>query len=247
MIEPSGLVAASAANNAHWCDIVCRTHGAAAGFAQHSWRCRSAAPQFYPNLVTLGGSAPAQRSAQLSAIDALQTFGLPAGWAVKDSFRALDLASRGFDVLFEALWLVCEPDGRTPSSSFETTAIADPAGLAEWEAAWRRDESNEGDELPARLFPDTLLAHPDVAFLAIRRDGRIVAGTAANRGAGVAGMMNLFFGTEQPETVAAALAAAVAERFPGLPIVDYEPADRARQLRGAGFRTLAPLIVWIAG
>jgi hypothetical protein len=247
LIEPSRLVVAAAANNAHWCDIVCRAHGAATEFAPHAWRCRSAAPPLYPNLVTLDGSAPAQQAAQLRAIEGLQSLDLPTGWAVKDSFRSLDLAPRGFEMLFEAFWIVRDPAAPMPASPFGAAAIDDPAGLVAWESAWRRDEPTGDNELPARLFPDALLAHPDVAFLAIRRDGRIVAGAAVNRGAGVAGVTNLFFGDEPPATIAGAISAAIASRFPGLPIVDYEQADRAQELRRAEFRILARLAVWLAG
>lgn len=219
--------------------------GAATEFVPHAWRCRSAAPPLYPNLVALDGSAPAQQAAQLRAIDEMQSLGLPTGWAVKDSFCSLDLATRVFDMLFEALWIARNSFAPMPSSSLEAMTLDDAAGLAAWEEAWRGDEPTGDDELPARHFPDQLLTDPNVAFLAIWREGRIVAGAAANRAAGVAGMTNLYVGSEQPETVAVALAAPIADRFPGLPIVAYEPAVRARQLRGAGFRTLAPLIVWI--
>lgn len=243
MIEPSALVVAAAANNAHWCKTICAAHDAVSGIAENFWICRSATPPLYPNLVTLGGSAPARQSAQLRAIDELRSLDGLEGWAVKDSFRCLDLASRGFEFLFEASWLVRAPDAAT-NSPLAATIVADGAELAAWEAAWRQEE--DAAELPPRFFSETLLADPDIEFLAIRRDGRIVAGAATNRASGVAGLTNLFIGGEPVDAVAAAVAAAIAVRFPGLPIVDYETTDRAREMQGAGFRPIAPLAVWLA-
>jgi hypothetical protein len=243
LTEPSALVVAAAANNAHWCRIVCAAHHAASEIEEDFWICRGTAPPLYPNLVTLGGSAPARQAAQLRALDALQSLDGLEGWAVKDSFRALDLTARGFEILFEASWLVREPDAAT-NSPLAATIVADGVELAAWEEAWRQEE--EAAELPPRFFPETLLADPDIAFVAIRRDGRIVAGAAVNRAAGVAGLTNLFAGSEATDAVAASVAAAIAVRFPGMPIVDYETADRARDMQGAGFRPLAPLAVWLA-
>jgi hypothetical protein len=240
---PSALVAAAAANNAHWCDAICRAHDAATSFGANFWMCATKAPPLYPNLVTLGGSEPTEIAAQLEGVEALRSLDLPPNRAVKDSFRSLDLTSRGFEMLFEAFWIAREP-GRPTNAPFEATIVAKGAELAAWEEAWRREEDEAG--LPPRLFPESLLTNPDVAFLAIRRDGRIVAGAATNRASGVAGMTNLFTGGEPTDAVATSVAAAIAARFPGLPIVDYETADRARELQGAGFRTLAPLAVWLA-
>lgn len=242
MTGPSALVAAAAANNAHWCKTICAAHDAVSDIAEDFWICRGAAPPLYPNLVTLGGAEPARQSAQLRAIEDLRALGGLEFWAVKDSFRSLDLAARGFEILFEASWLVRAPDAAT-SSPLAATVVADGAELAAWEAAWRQEE--DAAALPPRLFPEKLLAHPDIAFPAIRRDGRIVAGAATNRGFGVAGMTNLFTGGEATDAVAASIAAAIAARFPGMPIVDYETEDRVRELQGADFRTLAPLAVWL--
>jgi len=49
-----------------------------------------------------------------------------------------------------------------------------------------------------------LLANPEIAFLAAIREGSIVAGAVANRGAGAVGISNLFCGGEQPPAVWAA-------------------------------------------
>ena len=91
----------AARNNARWCDAVCRAHGNPGEFHDDLWLNRHRVPRFYPNAGTL--AEPSQR--QLELIDELLAARLPSGWAVKDSFCALDLASRGFRVLFGAEWI----------------------------------------------------------------------------------------------------------------------------------------------
>ena len=82
----------AARNNARWCDTVCRAHGYPGEFHDDIWLNRHRVPRFYPNAGTL-----AERSQrQLELIDELLAASLPSGWAVKDSFCTLDLASRGF-------------------------------------------------------------------------------------------------------------------------------------------------------
>ena len=92
----------AARNNARWCDAVRRAHGNPGEFHDDIWLNRHRVPRFYPNAGTLG--EPSQR--QLELIDELLAARLPSGWAVKDSFSGtLDLASRGFRVLFGAEWI----------------------------------------------------------------------------------------------------------------------------------------------
>lgn len=241
------LLPVAASNNALWCDTICRAHGKNGEFSPHRWICRVDAPPLYPNLVTLGDASPAAMATQLDAIDALMTTGLSPGWAIKDSFRALDLAPRGFVRLFEAVWIARDA-GLTSvdDDSLRMTMVRDGAALAAWEAAWRRDQSLTSNELPERLFPETLLADPGIAFLAAIREGEIVAGAVANRGAGAVGISNLFCGGEQPPAVWAATIALLSRRHPDLPLVGYESAETMDLLQDFGFRALAPLAVWLA-
>ncbi|MDZ4737983.1 MAG: hypothetical protein SGJ07_16700 [Rhodospirillaceae bacterium] len=205
MSAQPAVLPAAASNNALWCDTICRAHGKSGEFSPHRWICRVDAPPLYPNLVTLGDASRAAVAAQLGAIDALMTAGLSLGWAIKDSFRALDLAPRGFAHLFDAVW-IASGAGLTAvdNDSLRMTMVRDGAALAAWEAAWRRDQSLASNELPERLFSETLLANPEIAFLAAIREGSIVAGAVANRGAGAVGISNLFCGGEQPPAVWAA-------------------------------------------
>lgn len=43
----------AAANNAAWCDAVCRSHGLTGVFRPTSWSCVGEVPPLYPNLITL--------------------------------------------------------------------------------------------------------------------------------------------------------------------------------------------------
>lgn len=92
----------AAENNAHWCDAICRAHGAPGKLHEHLWLSREPMPRFYPNVVTLSAEAPA---AQLAAVRALVDAAQLGSFAVKDSFARLDLAPLGFRVLFAATWL----------------------------------------------------------------------------------------------------------------------------------------------
>ena len=53
------LLHAAVANNARWCDAVCRTHGYTGEFTTRVWISARHALPFYPNAITLGPPAPA--------------------------------------------------------------------------------------------------------------------------------------------------------------------------------------------
>ena len=134
------------ANNAAWCDAVCRAAGCASAFDGDLWWNRDPAPPYYPNVITLAPGVERDAARRIGELRGV----LPAGWGVKDSFRSLDLSAAGFTVLFEAEWLY------RPVSGSE----ADPG-------PWKL--SGDSGELPAALIED-----PDVRFLA-SGEGRVVA------------------------------------------------------------------------
>jgi hypothetical protein len=43
----------AAANNADWCDLVCRAHGVETRFDEDAWTSRTRTPPGYPDAVTL--------------------------------------------------------------------------------------------------------------------------------------------------------------------------------------------------
>lgn len=234
--DAQGLLLAAVLNNAAWCDAVCRAHGLPGVSTADAWTSPRRTPPLYPDAVTLtpdGVSA----AALVAAIDT----GSP-GCSVKDSFASLDLGPEGFEVLFEAQW-IHRPAGPAPlpaGPSPQWSEVAGADGLAEWEAAW------SGEGKASGLFRPELLTG-EAVFLAGRTGGRIVAGAVANRSGSVVGVSNLF--AHQDTAVAATWAgtlAAVAARWPGLPVVGYESGDDLDAALRAGFTALGPLRVWIA-
>jgi hypothetical protein len=227
-------------NNAAWCDQVCRVHGQPGTFDPHAWLCPGPTPPFYPNLVTLTG--PAGRAAQIQHIQALQASGLPGAWAVKDSYRALDLTPLGFQALFEAQWLWRAPEQPLPRVQSDlpgTWARVETAeDLARWELAWGTPPGQAGIFLPG------LLQNAEIAFLAAWRDQEIVAGGIAYRSSGVVGLSNLFSPKEAEDEWWAGALDLAARIFPSLPLVDYEHGDSLALARSLGFQELGPLVIW---
>ena len=99
-------------------------------------------PRFYPNVVTLQpGKAVAVE--QRETIDLLLKSNLPGRWAVKDSFRVLDLSRQGFEVLFEARWIR------------NVMPLADPSS----DIVWQRETKGTGKSAAGLPFDD-----PDFAM-----------------------------------------------------------------------------------
>jgi hypothetical protein len=227
----------AARNNARWCDAVCRARGNPGEFHDDIWLNRHRVPRFYPNAGTL--AEPSRR--QLELIDELLAARLPSGWAVKDSFCSLDLASRGFRVLFDAEWIylpVSRMNDIAPSARWEI--VRSDLALAEWESAAR----SAGDASEDRIFLRSLLDDKDIAMVAGYRDGHIVAGAIANRSDGVVGWSNFFAPAAETLDRAIESLATLARVFPGSPIVGYEHGAELRNAHALGFESLGPLRVW---
>ena len=239
--EP-GLLNQAVFNNAVWCDTVCRAHGRPGEFAEGLWLNQHETPRFYPNAVTL---LPDPGSAgQLRGLDPLLAAALPGERAVKDSFCALDLAPRGFRVLFEAEWL-----GRTASRTrpvesapeVDWIRVGAASELADWEMAWGGGPV-AGQQ---RIFLPPLLDDPHVAILAGYRNQRIVAGAIANRTRQVVGLSNAFVPEADGPGCRAGCVAAAIDAFPGLALVGYERGRKLDAALALGFETLGPLRVWV--
>jgi hypothetical protein len=234
----------AARNNADWCDIVCRSHGCHSDLHDGIWINRSPGPRFYPNAQTLAERNPRQ----IELIKELVHAKLPAGWAVKDSFAALDLAPLGFTRLFEAQWIYMS-SGTQPA----TVPAAPPAlcweivrsasYLAEWESAWRDANS---DANTARIFLPQLLQNKDVAVVAARHHGQIVAGAIGNLSAEVVGWSNFFAGSGQDmRACAEGSLVQLSRNFPDAPVVGYENGEMLELARSLGFESVGALRVWV--
>lgn len=230
-------VASAARSNALWCDAVCRAHGRPGELAPGLWLSRHEVPRHYPNLVSLEPSP----DRALEAIRALAGAGLPEGWGVKDSFRALALEPLGFRVLFEAEWLALRaPLRRRPAAPGTRFArVAADAELAAWEAAW-----GESDPGP-RVFLPALLARGDVAFVAAWRGDRLAAGAIGMPAAGAVALSNLFGPRANDAALRAGCLALLADLFPGRPLLGYAAGADLAAAKALGFAPLGPLRVWV--
>jgi len=236
----------AAHNNAVWCDTVCRAHGVPGAFAGPVWLNHKVPPPYYSNLVVMSDAG--SRKAIVDRIHRLMHRPLAPGWSVKDSFCNLDLARDGFAVLFEASWLWREPaphSARHEPPNLHWSRVASPAELARWVAIWAGDSGNaEAIGRPSQ-FPASLLADPQVVFLAGASGESIVAGGIANQTAGVVGLSNVFASGIGETAAWAALVDAASDAFPGLPLVGYERGPTLEVARACGFQPIGPLRVWV--
>jgi hypothetical protein len=220
VIDPR--IALAARNNAEWCDAVTRAWGGRGRFESSLWINPGEAPPFYPNAVTLTPTPEIRAIAEAQG-----------DFAVKESFRTLDLTAFGFAPLFDATWIWRDPQAIETDGRWRI--IRDAASLARWEAAWR------GDEAGLDLFRPALLEERDHAFIAREVDGRIMAGCVASRSAEVVGISNLF----GPNELAAGGLAAVQDFAPNLPVVGYEAGAALESMKSLGFQALGSLLVWL--
>jgi len=228
-----GLLDAAVANNASWCDAVCRSHGHPGVFGSRLWSSPRHRLRFYPNAITLRPEVTVPEV--LAAAAPSQPF------AVKDSFARLDLAPAGFRLLAEASWIVRDrAPGGQPDDGLSWDKITSPGELRAWETAWAGGGHGDG----GAVFQPGLLSDQRCDVLACRRDGAIVAGAivyAANRAAGIS---NLFSTGLPLDRVWASIQQAVAGLRPHLPAVGYEEGASLEAARQAGFRVLGTLRVW---
>lgn len=224
--------AIAAANNADWCDAVCRTHGIDADCDGRAWASRTRTPPLYPDAVTL---VPDRSASELLArVDASP------GCSVKDSFAALDLTGHGFRVLFEAKWIVRTPsDAEAVPGGPRWTVVRDLETFTAWERAWR------GADGPPGVLRADLLRMTAVTLLAARAEDRIVGGAVLNRSATVVGISNVF--AEDPTAPASwhGCVATASALFPGVTLVGYETGDALDAARSQGFEAVGPLQVWL--
>jgi hypothetical protein len=215
----------AAANNAEWCDAVCRSHGVDTRFDDDAWTARSRTPPFYPDAVTL--------TPDPSIPELLGRIEASAGCSIKDSFASLDLQPHGYRVLFEAEWIARPPTAASPPEPAEADweVLNDPEAFTAWERAWRGD--GPADVLRAELLDDAA-----VTLLAARGGDRVVAGAVLNRSAEVVGISNLFGRRDGCIAFAAAL-------VPGSTLVGYDTGDALETARANGFVTVGPLRVWV--
>jgi len=225
------LLAAAVANNASWCDAVCRSHGHPGTFSPRLWTSTRHRVRFYPNAITLAPEA--------SARDVLALAPPAQPFAVKDSFARLDLALAGFRVIAEGSWIARDGLPGRPADSQSWDEVTSPAALTSWQAAWAGGGSIDGP-----VFLPDLLGDPRCTVLACRRGKAIIAGAIVYAADGAAGISNLFTAGLPPERLWGGVQLAVAELHPRLPIVGYEDGASLEAARQAGFNALGALRIW---
>jgi hypothetical protein len=197
----------------------------------HTWVNAEPVPRFYPNVVTLT-TGEADVAEQRQAVRILLKSHLPGRWAVKDSFKTLDIARLGFEVLQEANWI--RKVRPTASADWGQGTTPMVSGLS-----WERVGPG-GDAFPAVLFGDG-----NFAMFSGRRNGAIVAGGTFYRADKVVGLSNVVADADEASAVWRDLATLAAMTFPGLPLVGYESGDELKAARRAGFEVGDPLRIWV--
>ncbi len=236
----------AARNNAIWCDTVCRAHGLSGEFLDAVWVYRHPAPAYYPNVVTLRQAG--EETAVLATVRDLIARELPSQWAVKDSYRTLDLSKLGFGLLFEASWIWHEAlssPTAAQDSEIRWAPVMSAVELANWEAAWSTADGNTETSHKPRMFPPSLLADRNVAFLAGYRGQQLVAGGIANASETVVGLSNVFAPKSHEPSVWAGLLTSVQTVFPKLHVVGYEHGLALQAALEAGFEEIGALRVWL--
>jgi hypothetical protein len=227
-----GLLGAAVANNASWCDAVCRSHGYPGTFSSRLWTSKGHRLRLYPNAITLhpGVTEP----------EVLAAASPPEPFAVKDSFARLDLGLAGFRLLAEASWIA--RDGardRPPDEGLSWERVTRPGDLRDWESAWARGGSGGSP-----VFQPGLLIDPRCTVLARRREGTVIAGAVVYAAGGAAGISNLFSNGLPPDRLWAGIQPAVAHLHPHLPAVGYEDGASLEAALQADFHALGTLRIW---
>lgn len=225
------LLGAAVANNASWCDAVCRSHGHPGTFSTALWSSPQHRLRFYPHAITL--------LPEVTAPEVLAAAKPSGPFAVKDSFARLDLASAGFGLLGEASWIAREggPDG-LPDDNLPWEGVTQPGDLDDWEAAWA------GGSGSGPVFLPRLLSDPRCAILACRQENTIIAGAIVYAADGVAGISNVFSHGLPLDLAWPGAWHAVSRLHPHMPVVGYEEGSSLTAAQEAGFRILGALRIY---
>jgi len=236
---------AAARNNAHWCDTLCKIHGAAGEHHDAYWLQRGWVPPYVSNLVTLVG--PEGRHAQLAAIRALIDADPHRVFGVKDAFHCLELTPLGFVVLFEASWIVRAPQREPPRDAderLEWSVVTTPAELEIWERTWRGLSANEAARESVRSFLPALLDEPGFHFLLGKRAAQSVATAALSCTEDVVGLSNVFSDAPGVGPLFPGCTRLAMQLYPELPLVGFERGDDLVAAERAGFERVGGLRVW---
>ena len=122
--------------------------------------------------------------------------------------------------------------------------MAGAAQLAAWERGWSSANALAPDA--ERQFPDSLLADPDVRFVAGHCETGLVAGAIFNRSEAEVGVSNMFTADSDKSALWPDLIDQARGLFGGLPIVGYDQGHSVACACRAGFEDVGGLRVWLA-
>lgn len=222
----------AAANNAAWCDVVCRTHRLEPVFQPDAWTSAARTPLLYPDAVTLvpDVSVPAL----LDRVDR------DVGCSIKDSFGSLDLTAFGFQVLFEAQWIMQELHEARPVPAEPTwRVVRDADSFEPWQRAWERDGGASG------VLTADLLDEESVVVLAGHLGDDLVAGGVLMADDDVVGISNFFALPGLVDSSWNGLLASASTLFAGAVLVGYESGHALGAAVARGFSVAGPLRVWV--
>lgn len=213
-------------NNIVWCGMVCEMHGAAAVSRGNLWGLLSAAPKFYPDIITSSRNATAQ--------EVNDFIGNREIFSIKDSYANLALQPFGFKILFEAEWIYHAPVSKIEGMRQEWRVIKTDEELMKWISA-------NGLE---NVIKSDILRRKD-AEIFMREEKDKLSGFIANLGAGAVGVSNVFSKDDSYERLWPDIVQIVSNRFPGLPMVGYEHGEGLKAALTSGWESAGPLRIWI--
>jgi hypothetical protein len=222
----------AAANNAAWCDLMCRLHGVDTQLDAAAWTSLTRSPDLYPDAVTL--------TPEIDAADLMSRIDNSPGCSIKDSYSSLEMASFGFRILFDAQWIV-RPAGLpldVQDDGLQWAPVEDEPELLAWEDAW------SGGEHRRSLFRHAILDDHRVIILAARAGRHIQAGAILSNGAGVVGISNFFASTTEIRSSWHACVSNATRLAPDSSIVGYETGATLGSALDTGFAIAGPLRVW---
>ena len=223
VIEHRLLAAVGASRS--WYDDVFALHRIATGSDGALWWSEQAPPRWHSAVKTLVPTTDPS--------DALLRMERHSHGTIADSFGLLDLAAKGYELLFAATWL----------HHSGVTATTSPRGWirvldSDLMTRWNRHHDTVG------VLPADLWAHPRFTVLA-RHDGEDVTGGAILHEAGTVVELSNTWSSQDVPVDPRALLDIAAQTHPGHSVVGYSRGGDLETMLGAGFEPLGPQHVWI--
>ncbi|WP_397536515.1 hypothetical protein [Rummeliibacillus pycnus] len=213
-------------NNIAWCQIVCVTHGIVGISKENIWGLHSKAPTFYPEVII------SDKRATIEEVKYFIENGKVS--SIKDSYANLNLTLLGFDILFDAEWIVHEPVLDFEPIQKNWRIIASEKDFKKWTDA-------SGLE---NVIKSELLKQPDVKiFICETKAG--ISGFIANLSESVVGISNVFSVGDEEKKLWKDIPNIISKEFPKLLMVGYEHNSSLIVAKSSGWEAIGPLRVWI--